>query len=134
MKGDGALCNYDLPLPPELGLPAEMTAAGPGARTQPIPRPLTSAPSGTAIHGNLPLQWWRIEGRAAGREWRTPPLWGVGLTAGVSGHTTFLHDGRARSLLEAILWHGGEAQPHRDAVISMAPADRAALIRYLESL
>jgi hypothetical protein len=43
MKGDGALCNYDLPLPPELGLPAEMTAAGPGARTQPIPRPLTSA-------------------------------------------------------------------------------------------
>lgn len=76
----------------------------------------------------------RPEGRATGREWRTPPLWGVGLTGGVSGHTTFLHDGRARSLLEAILWHGGEAQPHRDAVISMAPADRAALIRYLESL
>ena len=43
MKGDGALCNYDLPLPPELGLPAEMTAAGLRARTQPIPRPLTSA-------------------------------------------------------------------------------------------
>ncbi|MBN9890494.1 di-heme oxidoredictase family protein [Salipiger abyssi] len=76
----------------------------------------------------------RPEGRATGTEWRTAPLWGIGLTGAVSGHTTFLHDGRARSLLEAVLWHGGEAQPHRDAVVSMAPADRAALIRYLESL
>ncbi|MCR8550159.1 c-type cytochrome [Salipiger sp. P9] len=76
----------------------------------------------------------RPEGRATGTEWRTPPLWGIGLTERVSGHTTFLHDGRARSLIEAILWHGGEAQPHRDAVISMAPADRAALIQFLESL
>ncbi|WP_227267824.1 di-heme oxidoreductase family protein [Roseobacter weihaiensis] len=76
----------------------------------------------------------RPEARATGREWRTPPLWGIGLTEQVSGHTYFLHDGRARSLLEAVLWHGGEAQSHRDAVIEMDPSDRAALIRFLESL
>ncbi len=74
------------------------------------------------------------EARATGREWRTPPLWGIGLTEQVSGHTFFLHDGRARSLLEAVLWHGGEAEPHRDAVINMPATDRAALIRFLESL
>jgi CxxC motif-containing protein (DUF1111 family) len=76
----------------------------------------------------------RPEGRATGSEWRTAPLWGVGLTEQVGGHAEFLHDGRARSLLEAILWHGGEAEPHRDAVVAMPPEDRAALIRYLESL
>ncbi len=76
----------------------------------------------------------RPEARATGTEWRTPPLWGVGLTATVSGHTEFLHDGRARSLLEAVLWHGGEAQPARDRVVAMPPADRAALLRFLESL
>ena len=76
----------------------------------------------------------RPEGRASGREWRTPPLWGIGLTRQVSGHTFFLHDGRARSLIEAILWHGGEAEAARDAVIHLAPDDRAALIRFLESL
>ncbi len=76
----------------------------------------------------------RPEARATGREWRTPPLWGVGLTEQVSGHTQFLHDGRARSLLEAILWHGGEAQPARDTVVSMPKPDRDALIRFLESL
>ncbi|WP_316858492.1 di-heme oxidoredictase family protein [uncultured Cohaesibacter sp.] len=74
------------------------------------------------------------EARATGGEWRTPPLWGIGLTKAVSGHTRFLHDGRARSLLEAILWHGGEASKPRDAVVSMAPEDRAALVRFLESL
>ena len=76
----------------------------------------------------------RPEARANGSEWRTPPLWGIGLTQRVSGHTYFLHDGRARSLLEAVLWHGGEAQPQRDAVVQMHPEDRAALIRFLESL
>ncbi len=76
----------------------------------------------------------RPEARATGREWRTPPLWGIGLTRQVSGHTYFLHDGRARSLLEAVLWHGGEAQVQRDAVIAMPTADRDALIRFLESL
>ncbi|SFT03439.1 CxxC motif-containing protein, DUF1111 family [Sulfitobacter marinus] len=76
----------------------------------------------------------RPEARASGSEWRTAPLWGIGLTQQVSGHTYFLHDGRARSILEAVLWHGGEAQTQRDAVIEMTTADRDALITYLESL
>jgi CxxC motif-containing protein (DUF1111 family) len=73
-------------------------------------------------------------GLADGREWRTPPLWGIGLTQTVSGHTFFLHDGRARNLTEAILWHGGEAQNARDAFAAMEAGERAALIRFLESL
>ena len=76
----------------------------------------------------------RPEARATGTEWRTPPLWGIGLTQQVSNHTFFLHDGRARSLLEAILWHGGEAQEQRNAVVDMPPEDRHALITFLESL
>ncbi|AKQ59063.1 c-type cytochrome [Bordetella hinzii] len=74
------------------------------------------------------------EGQANGREWRTPPLWGIGLTAVVNPNATYLHDGRARSLLEAVLWHGGEAQAARDRVVAMTPAERADLIRFLESL
>lgn len=76
----------------------------------------------------------RPEARATGTEWRTPPLWGIGLTKQVSGHSYFLHDGRARSLLEAILWHGGEAQRQRNAVVDLPTADRDALIAFLESL
>ena len=76
----------------------------------------------------------RPEARATGREWRTPPLWGIGLTAQVSGKMEFLHDGRARSLLEAVLWHGGEAQAAREHVVTMPAADREALLRFLESL
>lgn len=73
-------------------------------------------------------------GDATGAEWRTPPLWGIGLTKTVNGHTFFLHDGRARSLTEAILWHGGEAQAARDAFAAANPEDRKALITFLESL
>jgi CxxC motif-containing protein (DUF1111 family) len=76
----------------------------------------------------------RPEGVASGREWRTAPLWGLGLTGAVSGHTQLLHDGRARNALEAILWHGGEAQAARDAVAAMPREDRAALLRFLDSL
>ncbi|SHM94363.1 CxxC motif-containing protein, DUF1111 family [Roseibium suaedae] len=76
----------------------------------------------------------RPVGDASSSEWRTAPLWGIGLTETVNGHTRFLHDGRARNLLEAVLWHGGEAQASRDAVIALPPADRSALIRFLESL
>ena len=76
----------------------------------------------------------RPEGRASGREWRTAPLWGIGLVPQVNGHSYYLHDGRARSLLEAVLWHGGEAEAARDHVIALEPSDRADLIRYLESL
>ncbi|MBK0327539.1 c-type cytochrome [Rhodobacteraceae bacterium F11138] len=76
----------------------------------------------------------RPEGVANGREWRTPPLWGIGLTERVSGHSNFLHDGRARSLLEAVLWHGGEAQQARDAVTGLPQQEREALLRFLGSL
>ena len=76
----------------------------------------------------------RPEGVANGREWRTAPLWGIGLSKVVNPDATFLHDGRARTLLEAILWHGGEAQAARDAVVAMTRAERAALLRFLESL
>ena len=73
-------------------------------------------------------------GDANGREWRTPPLWGIGLTSQVNGHTFFLHDGRARNLTEAILWHGGEAEASRDRFAAAAAADRTALVKFLESL
>ena len=76
----------------------------------------------------------RPEGQADGYEWRTPPLWGIGLTQTVSGHTFFLHDGRARNLTEAILWHGGEAQAARDNFVGMTAETRANLIAFLESL
>jgi CxxC motif-containing protein (DUF1111 family) len=73
-------------------------------------------------------------GRASGRDWRTPPLWGIGLTQTVSGHSFFLHDGRARNLTEAILWHGGEADAARDRFAALAKQDRDALLTFLESL
>ena len=76
----------------------------------------------------------RPEGRATGSEWKTPPLWGIGLTGQISGHNEFMHDGRARSLLEAILWHGGEAQSQRDTVANMQAEDRDALLAFLGSL
>lgn len=71
---------------------------------------------------------------ARGEEWRTAPLWGVGLFERVNGHGLLLHDGRARGLVEAILWHGGEAESARQAFLHMAQRDRAALIAFLESL
>lgn len=76
----------------------------------------------------------RPEGRATGSEWRTAPLWGIGLTGFVSGHAFFLHDGRARSVTEAILWHGGEAQRARDAFASLPKADRESLLAFVNSL
>lgn len=76
----------------------------------------------------------RPEGQADGREWRTPPLWGIGLTQAVSGHTFYLHDGRARSIEEAILWHGGEAQKSKEGYSSARKQDRDALIAFLKSL
>jgi CxxC motif-containing protein (DUF1111 family) len=71
---------------------------------------------------------------ATGQEWRTPPLWGLGLTQTVNGHQYFLHDGRARSLEEAILWHGGEADNSKNNFIAMPLSDRDALIAFLKSL
>ncbi len=76
----------------------------------------------------------RPDFQASGNEWRTPPLWGIGLVETVNGHTNFLHDGRARSLLEAVMWHGGEASRARDAVKRLRRRDRDALIAFLQSL
>lgn len=76
----------------------------------------------------------RPEFLANGQEWRTPPLWGIGLTEAVNGHTQFLHDGRARNLMEAILWHGGEAEASRDKVLTFDAEQRAALLAFLNSL
>lgn len=71
---------------------------------------------------------------ADGREWRTPPLWGIGLVEKVNGHRRFLHDGRAHDLAEAILWHGGEAENSKRAFVNMNAAERRALIAFLNSL
>ena len=71
---------------------------------------------------------------ASGREWRTAPLWGIGLVKTVNRHTFFLHDGRARNLEEAVLWHGGTATESRDGYKALPKKDREALLRFLESL
>jgi len=71
---------------------------------------------------------------ATGSEWRTPPLWGIGLFQTVNGHTYYLHDGRARNLLEAILWHGGEAVAARDRFTDLSAAQRDAVVRFLDAL
>lgn len=71
---------------------------------------------------------------ATGNEWRTPPLWGIGLLQRVNEHTTMLHDGRARNAEEAILWHGGEALQSRDAFADLSVERRADLLVFLQSL
>lgn len=71
---------------------------------------------------------------ADGREWRTAPLWGLGLTEVVNGHTRLLHDGRARSILEAVMWHGGEAEAAREFVRRLPADQRRELLAFLESL
>jgi CxxC motif-containing protein (DUF1111 family) len=76
----------------------------------------------------------RPDFQATGSEWRTPPLWGIGLIETVNGHTTYLHDGRACNLLEAVLWHGGEAETARNYVLQLSEKERNALIAFLKSL
>lgn len=71
---------------------------------------------------------------ASGRQWKTPPLWGTGLIRSVNDHQRLLHDGRADGVLQAILWHGGEAEQARKRVLGMSRADRAALVKFVESL
>ncbi len=71
---------------------------------------------------------------ATGSEWRTPPLWGLGLIETVNGHSNLLHDGRARGPLEAILWHGGEAETARNNFARLDPSEREAILRFLNSL
>jgi CxxC motif-containing protein (DUF1111 family) len=76
----------------------------------------------------------RPDGSATGAEWRTPPLWGLGLNAVVNGHEFYLHDGRARSVEEAILWHDGEASSARDAFKAISAIQRNQLLEFLDSL
>lgn len=76
----------------------------------------------------------RPDGLADGKEWRTPPLWGIGLFRVVNRHTFFLHDGRARNMEEAVLWHGGEAEKSKEQFKQLAASDREAIIKFLESL
>lgn len=76
----------------------------------------------------------RPEFLASGRDWRTAPLWGIGLTETVNSHTQFLHDGRARNLLEAVLWHGGEAEAAKQRVLNFDAGQRDALLAFLNSL
>jgi len=76
----------------------------------------------------------RPDFEASGRQWRTAPLWGIGLTKKVNDHTNFLHDGRARNLMEAIMWHGGEALNAKNMVSMLSAGERNALIAFLESL
>lgn len=76
----------------------------------------------------------RQDGLANGKEWRTPPLWGIGLAKTVNGAVFFMHDGRARTLEEAILWHGGEAQEAKSLYMNLKREDRNLLLKFLESL
>lgn len=75
-----------------------------------------------------------VSGLCRGNEWRTTPLWGIGLQKKVNGHTYFLHDGRARNLTEAIMWHGGEGFASRQKFANYSKSKRAQLIKFLESL
>ena len=76
----------------------------------------------------------RPDGDASGSEWRTPPLWGIGLVPRVNDHTRYLHDGRARNLTEAVLWHGGEAESARERFTQLSASERRSLVAFLESL
>ena len=71
---------------------------------------------------------------ANGKEWRTTPLWGIGLFQKTNGVPYYLHDGRARTIEEAILWHGGEAQKSKQAFMQLAKTDRDKIIKFLNSL
>jgi CxxC motif-containing protein (DUF1111 family) len=117
--------------------PSYTTAAGP------FPRLTSPALSGQTIwpYTDLLLHDMgealadgRPDFQAHGRQWKTPPLWGLGLLQDVNGHTRLLHDGRANGVLEAILWHGGEAEHSRQQVLRLSKAEREALVKFVESL
>ncbi|KGJ94954.1 di-heme oxidoredictase family protein [Colwellia psychrerythraea] len=74
------------------------------------------------------------EFNASGREWRTAPLWGIGLQQYKTGQQRFLHDGRARTISEAILWHGGEAEPAKQAYVALNKQQRDALVKFVKAI
>jgi CxxC motif-containing protein (DUF1111 family) len=71
---------------------------------------------------------------AGPRDWRTPPLWGIGLSEQVNGSTHLLHDGRARTVLEAILWHGGEGKAAKDTFSNMTSEERESVIAFVNAI
>ena len=127
-----------------------LSVAGKDLNGGPLPHPIygmqlnfQGVPGQVRSEGEAYLSWQEnkvrfADGRpdfaATGSEWRTPPLWGLGLLQAVNDHTNLLHDGRARNATEAILWHGGEGNYSREAFLQMAKADRAALLKFLNSL
>ncbi|MGE0349006.1 di-heme oxidoredictase family protein [Hydrogenophaga sp.] len=117
--------------------PSYMTAEGPFPRfTSPALKGQRIWPyTDLLLHDMGPgLADGRPDHQASGSQWKTPPLWGIGLIQDVNGHTRLLHDGRANGVLEAILWHGGEAKPSREQVLKMNRRDRQALVKFVESL
>ena len=86
------------------------------------------------IAGKLPPKNFQVEFLANSYEWRTPALWGIGLAQTVDPQATFLHDGRARTLMEAVLWHGGEAKKQQQKVLRLDKKGRAELNAFLQSL
>jgi CxxC motif-containing protein (DUF1111 family) len=74
------------------------------------------------------------EFKASGKEWRTPPLWGIGLANVVSDESNFLHDGRAKNILEAILWHGGEAEKSKKQILKLSLKELDQLLKFIKSL
>lgn len=117
--------------------PSYVTADGP------FPRLTSKALSGQTIYPYTDLLLHDMgealaDGRpdflASGRQWKTPPLWGIGLIKDVNGHQRLLHDGRADGVLQAILWHGGEAEASKQQVLKMNKPERSALVKFVESL
>ena len=86
------------------------------------------------IAGKLPSKDVQVEFLANSYEWRTPALWGIGLAQTVDSQATFLHDGRARTLMEAVLWHGGEAEKQKQKVLKLDKQGRSELNAFLKSL
>ena len=76
----------------------------------------------------------RPDFEATGSEWRTPPLWGLGLSDVIDGYLFLMHDGRARNFAEAIMWHGGQAEAASESFRALAKSDRDALVAFLQSL
>lgn len=108
---------------------------GPHPQFARVNAPLAAAYTDLLLHDMGPqLADGRPDHLATGREWRTAPLWGLGLMHSLNEQVGWLHDGRARSPEEAILWHGGEAQVARQRYLRLAAPERAALLRFLRSL
>ena len=104
---------------------AELEEAIKLERSRPLPNDLLLHDLGEGLAATVP------EDGVEASEWRTAPLWGLGRVLQVQPLAGFLHDGRARTLEEAVLWHGGEAADARDRFVALSPEDRAALLRFL---